>query len=303
MASLSVVITTYNEEKNIERAILSVKRIADEVIVIDGNSTDETQKKAKKLGATVVEKPNDRMLNKNKNSGFSRSTGDWVLSLDADEEIPGDLAKEIVDVINRDDGINGYWIARKNIIFGKWIQHGLWWPDKQLRLFRKDLGKFPCVHVHEYLAVEGKTDTLKAPFHHYNYTSVDQYLRKMISVYTDNEVEHQLAGGYKVDWQDAIRFPVSDFLKIYFAQQGYKDGLHGLVLAILQSFYSFIVFAKMWEKQSFVEVDVRLPHITKELDSVRKETQYWVKTARIHESDSPVKIFLLKIKRKLSIIR
>lgn len=293
--TISVVITAFNSEKTLARTLASVTW-ADEIIVVDSSSTDNTKYVAFKFTKHVFTQPNYPMLNKNKNYGFTKATGDWILCLDSDEVIPSLLAKEIRQKIHQDPVV-GFWIPRKNIIFGRWIQYGLWWPDRQLRLFVRGRGKYPQKHVHEYISVDGPTDELDESYIHYNYESIDQYLWKMQYIYTNNEVENMLAAGTNVRWYDAVRFPVSDFLKIYFAQEGYKDGLHGLVLSLLQSFYSFIVFAKLWEKQKFHEENIPLSAVTSELKKVRRDTRYWIYTSKIKQAGVFTKLLYRLVRR------
>src|SRR4030043_2088266 len=159
MSSISVVVSAWNEEGKIERCLASAKW-ANELIVVDNSSIDKTPHVAKKMGATVFTRPNNPMLNINKNFGFEKASSDLILCLDADEQLTPELSGEIQKVIRDSQETVGYWISRKNIIFGKWIEHGLWWPDKQLRLFRQGKGKFPCKHVHEYIEVSGPTGEL-----------------------------------------------------------------------------------------------------------------------------------------------
>ncbi len=297
MTTVSVVVSARNEEGRLKRCLDSVTW-ANELIVIDNSSTDKTAQIAKKYTSRIWRVPNNLMLNINKNLGFSKAKSDWILSLDADEEVTPQLTREIDNELRKNNSIQGYWIPRKNIIFGKWIQHGLWWPDEQLRLFRRGKGEFPCKHVHEYIAVDGQTEHLQEPYIHYNYDSISQFITKMDTIYTENEVGKLLTTGYQLAWYDAIRFPISDFVKIFFAQEGYKDGLHGLVLSILQSFYSFIVFTKLWEKQSFSDRDVSLPSLHKEFILASKEISYWSLTGQIKETPSWLTKVWFKIKRK-----
>lgn len=296
METISVVLSVFNVSETISQCLSSVSW-ADEIVVIDNESTDKTVAIAKKFTKNIFTRPNNPMLNVNKNYGFTKATGDWIICLDGDEVITAELAKEIQEKALSSAPV-GYWIPRKNIIFGKWIQHGLWWPDKQLRLFRRGRGKFPCKHVHEYIEVDGPTLDLSEPFLHYNYQTVSQFLRKMETIYTENEVKNLMAANYQFAWYDAIRFPVSDFVKIYFAQEGYKDGLHGLVLGILQALYSFVVFAKLWERQQFVEKEVTLPTVSEELARAQKEISYWQKTVLIGESRNILEKLFLKFRRR-----
>lgn len=298
-ATISVVVTAYNEGERLSRCLSSV-RWADEIIVVDSSSTDNTEAVARRFTKHIYKQPNFPMLNTNKNFGFAKASGDWILSLDADEVIPSDLAAEIKEAVGHADQIVGYWLPRKNMIFGKWIQHGLWWPDKQLRLFTRGKGSFPGKHVHEYVSVDGPTAELATPYVHHNYESIRQYLWKMENIYTENEVTNLVASQYHVSWYDAVRFPVSDFLKIFFAQEGYKDGLHGLVLSILQAFYSFIVFAKLWERQKFSEMDIELPVATAELTRAGRDMNYWMLTSEMKETSSPLQKLWYQILRKLS---
>lgn len=295
---ISVVVTTWNEQNNIARSLTSVSW-ADELIVVDGSSTDETATIARRFTKNVYIRPNNPMLNVNKNFGFAKATGDWILSLDADEEVTPVLAREMKEKVKTKD-VAGYWITRKNILFGKWITHAIWWPDPQLRLFRRGRGKFPQNHVHEYLAVEGKTETLAEPMVHYNYTTISQFIYKMDALYTPSEVARLQASGYRVVWYDAIRFPISDFVKLYFAQGGYKDGLHGLVLAGLQAMYALVVFAKLWEAEQFVEQEPTLGAVSRELGAAGRDVRYWTTTAKIAKEKNPLVALFLKIQRRLT---
>jgi len=296
---ISVVISTFNRSASLKRTLESVVPFADEIIVVNSGSTDDTVGIAKKYTPNVFTRQNNLMLNVNKNYGFSKASGDWILNLDDDEIVPQDLAREIRSRIKTaPEDISGYWIPRKNIIFGKWIRHGLWWPDTQLRLFRAGTGKFPEKHVHEYIEVHGKTETIHTAFTHYNYDSIGQYLLKMQTLYIQSEVDRYVSTGYRVRWEDALRFPVSDFLKIYFAQSGYKDGLHGLVLATLQSYYSFLIFAVLWERQKFIQLDIPLSCISNEYIRSTREASYWLDTAKLKTTRNILHTLWLKLHRR-----
>lgn len=295
----SVVISAYNEEKRIEDCLKSVS-FADEIIVIDNSSSDRTAEIVRKYTSKIFKRTNNLMLNVNKNFGFSKTTGDWILNLDADERVSEDLQKEIKEILKTTKNINGYWIPRKNIIFGKWIQSDQWWPDYQLRLFKRNKGKFPEKHVHEYLKVEGDTEKLQYFLIHQNYSSVDQYLYKMLNIYTENEVKNRLEDKVRVGWIDALRYPADDFLKTFFAKKGYKDGLHGFTLSLLQAFYMEIVFAKLWERQGFNEdvPDSFLKELHKEFKKIKSEFTYWFLTARMSETKNPFKKIIYRLVRK-----
>ena len=297
---ISVVISAFNEEDKIEACLVSVAW-ADEIIFIDNTSTDRTSEIAGNYTKKIFKIPNNLMLNKNKNFGFEKASGNWILSLDADERVLPELRKEIEDAVNHDDPeIAGYWIPRKNIIFGQWIQNSIWWPDYQLRLFRKGKGKFPEVHVHEMMKVDGETRKMHEPMQHENYSSISQFIRKMDTIYTENEAENLIKSGKELHWSEAIRMPVGDFLKTFFMQKGYKDGLHGLALSILQAFYAELVFLKVWENRGFEKVNNKhfLTDVHLIFQKLSSEFRYWYLSSLIDESKNSAQKLLLRLMRK-----
>lgn len=299
---LSVVISAYNEERNIEECIESVSDIASEIIVVDNGSSDKTADLAKKAGAKIFTQVNDvRKIDIQKNYGFDKAHEDWILSLDADERVTPKLAAEIIKEISQNSKTAGYWIPRKNIIFGKWIRHSLWWPDYQLRLFKKGKGKFPNATVHVPIDVKGDTRHLSEPMLHKSYDSVQTFVNRMNNIYTEVEAEGIVKNGEKLKWIDAVELPVSDFFKTYFLQKGYRDGIHGLILSVLQSFYMFLVFAKVWEKQGFYERDEKeiLAGLTDEFNKKTNEGKFWLLTAMQHESRNPFKKIVYAVSKKL----
>jgi len=279
---ISVVISAFNEEKNIKACLESIKW-ADEIVLVDNSSSDKTVLLAKKYTAKIYRRPNYQMLNINKNYGFEKAEGEWLLNLDADECVSDELKEEIREIIKQPQKVVAFQMPRKNIIFGRWIQHGIWWPDYQIRLFKKGKAKFACRHVHEKLEVTGEVGQLKNPLLHHNYYSISQFVRKMNEIYTENEAENYLKAKKKIYWYDAIRMPVNDFIANFFARESYKDGLHGLVLSLLQAFYAFLVFAKIWEKQSFWQYNHS--DFNKEVYQEIKKTipnfSYWVRKNKL----------------------
>lgn len=298
MNKISVIISAFNEEENIKDCLESAKW-ADEIIFVDNTSTDKTIQIAKKYTDKIYTRFNYPMLNTNKNFGFGKASGDWLISLDADERITPELKKEIKSAVVKNK-YPGYFIPRKNMIFGKWIKHTGWYPDHQLRLFKKGKGKFPEKHVHEMVKLDGQAGYLKEHILHLNYLTVSQFIQKLDRIYTPNEAENLLEKKKAVVWQDAIRFPVKEFINRFFAQKGYKDGLHGLVLSLLMAFYHLVVFAKVWEKRGFKEEKLPFSDFVAEMKKLGKETTYWLTTSLIKETEGPVKKFLLKSRRKLS---
>ncbi len=303
--TISVVLSVYNEENNIKDCLESVKDLADEIIVVDNSSTDNTAAIAKKYTTHVYSQKNDeRDIDGLKNFGFKHATSKWTFCIDADERVTPELAAEIKEMVGQESEFSGYWISRKNIIFGKWIQNDMWWPDYQLRLFKTGSGKYTSGKVHRNLEVEGATEKLNSPLTHLNYTYTTQYVEKL-NKYTTIEAEGIISSGYKFNWLDAIRFPVNDFVKTFFLQKGYKDGLHGLVLSMLQAFYMEVVFVKVWEKEGFREYDNEnfIDLVMKEFKQSILKAKYWVASVKITETKNPFKKARLKVARKISLNR
>jgi len=303
---LSVVISVFNGEKELEDCLKSAS-FADEIIVVNNSSTDKTEEIARRYTDKIFTRPNSPMLNVNKNFGFSKATGEWILNLDADERVTLELQKEIKEKIGNwkleigNSRPSGYWIPRKNIIFGKWIKHSGWYPDRQLRLIRRGKGKFPEEHVHEAIKVEGEVGYLKNHIMHNNYESISQFLYKLATIYGPNEAEQLIKKGYSFDPRDAIRFPVKEFLSRFFAREGYRDGFHGLILSVLMAFYHFIVFSYIWEKHKFKQIndEVILAETEKEIVQSSKDFFFWFSKERTKFIKNPVSKIFHQILRKV----
>lgn len=301
MATLSVVVSVFNGEKYLSQCLTSVKDIADEIIVVDHQSSDNSLTIAKKFTKKIYsQKNNPEDIDRQKNFGFEKATSDWTLSLDADERLTEELKKEIQETI-ADEKFVGYWIPRKNIIFGKWIQHTGWYPDYQLRLFKTGKGKFVKQHVHEDVQVDGQTARFVSPFIHEAYQSIAQFLQRGLLVYAPNEAKAMRDNGYVFSFADAIRFPVKEFLSRFFAREGYKDGFHGLVLSLLMSAYHFAVFAYLWEYEKFKEHEDSVDIFSEEIKSSAKDLRYWLNSVKIEKTKNPASKVLLRAKRKLGL--
>lgn len=305
MVKISVCLATFNEEKNLADCLKSVQGLADEIVIVDGTSTDKTVAIAKKYGAKVIVRENPPMFHLNKQKAFEAATGDWILYLDADERVTPELKKEISEVTSvqrlatSENKPAGFWLPRKNIIFGKWMEHTGWYPDYQLRLFRRGQAFLPCQTVHEQPVLQGQAGHLENPLWHENYQTISQFMGRL-DKYTENDKNLFLAQQKKIEWFDAIRFPAAEFLKRFFREQGYKDGLHGLVLSLFQSFSAFVTFAKVWEAGNFKETDSQnfLVKTQKELVGALGEMRYWFLTAKVENTGNPVKKIWYRILRK-----
>lgn len=302
---ISAVISAYNEEKKIKRCLESLKWV-DEIIFVDNSSVDSTVQIAKNYTDKIIAQKNDPgNIDIQKNTGIEKASGDWILLVDADEEVSMELADEIrqLNFGEIEEQINSFYIPRKNIIFGKWIEHSGWYPDWQIRLFRNGKGKYNKKHYHEMISVEGKTCYLNEHIIHYNYETVAQFLHKHLFLYAPNEADEMISRGYVFDWRGIIRMPMSEFLSRYFAREGFRDGFHGLVLAVLMAFYHAGIFLNIWEKERFNEQKGQniLGGFEEEIKKSSKEIKFWLNTGKVNAEKNFFRKYARKIRNKLPI--
>lgn len=245
MFPISVAIITKNEEHNIEDALKSVAD-AQEIIVVDSFSSDRTVEICRKYTDKVFQHQWEGYA-RQKQRAVDLAVGQWVLILDADERVTPDLKVEIVKTIAQTD-CNGFYMPRENYFIGKWIKHGGWWPDNTLRLFKKDKGRFEIREVHEKIVIEGRTGYLKNPLRHYTYRSIQDFTERMEGYSTLAAREILKSSGKAGVFSLTVK-PLSTFLKMYVLRLGVLDGRHGLILAVLYSYYTFLKYAKTWEIQ------------------------------------------------------
>jgi glycosyltransferase involved in cell wall biosynthesis len=259
---ISVVINTLNEEKNIERAIKSVE-FADEIIVCDMHSDDNTVILAKKLGAKIIFHKRTGFVEPARNFAISKAAGEWILILDADEEVPEGLAKKLKQIMDEESVATFVEIPRKNMIFGKWM-----------------------LAAEEHLALI-----------HHHYTSVAQFVERN-SRYSAIQAKELDQDGVEFSWKDLVKKPLGEFLGRYFANRGFEDGVQGLGLSLLQAFMFLLQYLYLWELQGYKDQKVswdEMKQITKESG---KELNYWLKYGNL--SKNHVKRFLQKAKNKIT---
>lgn len=245
---LSVTIITLNEEANIRRTLESV-RWADEIVVLDSGSTDRT--------TAICREFTDKVFHQDwigfsgqKNAAIDRATGDWVLSLDADEPIEPELAEEIRRIITSADARDGYRIPRKTFFLGKWVRFGGWYPDRNLRLFRRGKGRFAARAVHESVHVDGTVGDTRHAILHYAYPDLASYLAS-INRYSTLAVDVMAERGIpavKASLPNILLRPAFTFLHKYVFRLGFLDGKHGLILNLFHAVYVFSKYAKAWER-------------------------------------------------------
>lgn len=247
MVKLSVVIATYNEEKNIKDCLESVKDMADEIVVVDGSSEDNTVKIVRQFNSKVYVVSNQPMFHKNKQLALDKASGDWILQLDADERVTGDLRKEILSRIKNPKDFNGFYIPRKNHFLSKWLRKGGQYPDYVIRLVKKGKAYFPCESVHEQIEVEDKVGYLKNDLIHLANASLTHYWRNA-NRYTSLAAKELSKDKAKFNITNIFNYfiwlPVSTFFNIFIRHKGFEDGLYGFLFAYFSSLHHPITFVK-----------------------------------------------------------
>jgi glycosyltransferase involved in cell wall biosynthesis len=246
MQKVSAVIITFNEERNIERCLESV-RWADEIVVVDSFSKDRTVALARKYTDKIYQHEypgSTRQMVR----GIQYSDGDWILFVDADEVVSPELSEEIQMIMRAGTEHVGFELLRKPNMFGKWIEHGGWFPDWQFRFFRKDAYVVNHQEVHGGFDTGGPKGRLRNVVYHYTYQSLHDYYERM-NEYTSLQVSNKLAEGRAgtIRWYNLLLSPVSHFLRMFVVRKGYKDGFHGFILAALDATYTLGLYAKLWE--------------------------------------------------------
>ncbi len=282
---LSVVITAWNEEQNLPRAVKSVKSLADEVIVVDTQSTDDTVNVARKLGCKVFTHKNTGIVEPVRNFSIAKASGDWLLLLDADEEVTSQLADTINKLISSDQA-DYYRLPRQNIIFGQMIKSSHWWPDYVYRLFKKGFVVWGDA-IHSIPQTRGRgldlpADSKIAIIHHH-YDTISQYVDRL-NRYTDHQLSQLSTRDVVFSWPFLIQKPAAEFFTQYFARQGYKDGLHGLALACLQAFSELVLYLKLWQNQKFPPHTISPSQVTREVKNQYRNFLWWQGEIRLSGS-------------------
>ena len=246
MAGVSVTLITRNESSNIGAALASVAW-ADERIVVDAESTDDTAALARQAGCRVEVRPWPG-YGAQKNFAASLASHDWILSLDADERVTPGLASEIRAAVARGGPVVGYRIPRLAWYLGRWIRSTDWYPDYQLRLYDRRAGAWNERRVHERVEVTGHVGLLASALHHFPYRDVSHHLAT-IDRYTSLGAEQWFSEGRRAHYIDLFLHPPAAFLRNYVLRLGVRDGLTGLILSGLNSYYVFLKYVKLWELQ------------------------------------------------------
>lgn len=240
--TISVVLATYNEENTITDCLESVKNLADEIIIVDGSSTDRTVEIAKSFGAKVIITENHLNFHINKQKAIEAASKDWILQLDADERVTLELSKEIRKrLASSVQRLDGYWIPRKNWFLGRFLMKGGVYPDYTLRLYRRGKGRLPMKDVHEQAIVYGKVSYIKEPLVHIADPTFSRYLKRF-DRYTDfiaGQLKEKRIGKHPLRMlQYLLLLPIWWFFKVFVRHKGFMDGWQGFVF----SFFSALRF-------------------------------------------------------------
>ncbi|MGB9911225.1 MAG: glycosyltransferase family 2 protein [Microgenomates group bacterium] len=247
---LSVALATFNEENNLTDCLNSIKDLADEIVIVDGGSTDKTVEIAKKFRAKLIITDNPPIFHINKQKAINVCRGEWILQLDADERVTLELKKEIKRIIkNSPHDVVAYFIPRKNFFLGRWLRKTGQYPDGVIRFFKKGKAYLPCKSVHEQMEVKGKVDWLKSHLLHYPYSSFSEYLKKS-NRYTSLTAQELLKNGekpsifgyLKAEWQ-----AIKTFLLLFIRHKGFLDGFPGFVFSLYSGFHHITAYVKFWE--------------------------------------------------------
>lgn len=253
---ISVVLATHNEEKNIERCLLAVKKFADEIIVVDGSSTDTTVDLAQKYDARVISTTNKPLFHINKQMAMDEAKGELVLQLDADEVVDDELAEFIQSVHKKiiehqeNNLPSAWWIRRKNWFLNRFLTKGGQYPDPVIRLYQKGKARLPQKDVHEQMSVDGDVGWAEGHLLHYSSPTFSEYLRKW-NDYTSLKATQLKDEGVRTGFGTLITYflwkPIYTFLSIYLRHKGCMDGYPGFVFALYSGLYFPMSYLKLWE--------------------------------------------------------
>jgi (heptosyl)LPS beta-1,4-glucosyltransferase len=296
---ITALVHTFNEEKNIERCLLSLVDWVDEIIVVDMGSTDRTVDIAKTLKAKIFNFPYTGFVEPARNFGIEKARGQWLVILDADEEIPRALVTTLKKIV-KENQADFCRLKRKNIIFNKWIKHAGWWPDYQIRFFKKGFvtwtDKIHGIPLTRGTGLDIAQSDDQCIIHH-NYQSLEQYLIRM-NRYTSIAAKDLYLSDERFSLPKLMTSISTEFVNRFFLREGYKDGLHGLALALLQGFSETVVMLKIWELENFKEERIHLKEMERSQGKEFREKQYWLYNEMIKSDHSFVQDIIWRVKRK-----
>ncbi len=240
--TLTVVIITKNEEKNIEDCLKSVHGWASEIVVVDDESSDKTIEIVRRYTNKIFQRKMDNE-GRHRNWAYAQAQNPWVLSLDADEMVSPELRQEITNALQNGNSFHAYSIPLRNYIGNYWVKHSGWYPAGKLRLFMKDRFKYEEVEVHPRVFLEGNTGHLTKDIIHKGYPDFEHFLAS-VNRQTTLEARKWIQTGRRMSFGKALWRTIDRFFRRFIGKKGYKDGFIGLMIAILDSFYQIMSYAK-----------------------------------------------------------
>ena len=250
----SCVVITHNEAKRLEPALKSVAGLASEIVVVDAESADDTLKIARRFGARVFTRKWTGFADQ-KNFANAQAAGPWILSLDADERVSPELREELAAMKGEEPEDAGFSMPRRVYYLGRWIRHSGWYPDRKVRLFRKDRAAWTGDYVHENLVVSGRVEALRGALHHFTYASIADHVAR-INRFSGLGAQKLYAKGRKGRILPLLALPPARFFKSYVLKLGVLDGFPGFVIAVLNGYAVFLRYAKLreiWKKGERIE--------------------------------------------------
>lgn len=298
MEKISAVVTAINgEDKSLASCLSSVRDFVSEIVIVDMSQGAEIKKVAKKFKAKVYNHDFVNYVEPVRNFGIQKAKNDWILILDPDEEVSKTLTKRLTNII-KENSADYVRIPRKNIVFGKILRHSKWWPDMNIRFFKKGFVSWDEI-IHSVPMTQGRGMDLEAKdevaITHHHYETIEQFVERL-NRYTSVQASLK-SKDYKFSWKDLIAKPIGEFLSRFFASGGYRDGIHGLGLSFLQSFSEVVVYLKIWQIQGFKEESMPIDTVINEIGKARKEISYWENNTLVNEKGG----IIPRIKRKLMI--
>jgi len=244
MSRITAGVLACDNENTIRRCLESVSWADERLVILDDRSTDATAEISRTIGARVLVNRFENFAQQ-RNYGFDHTGTEWRFYIDSDEEATTALGEEIRGVVHT-PGYTGWWVPRRNLIWGRETRHGGWYPDYQLRLYRVDSARYDPEHpVHEVVQLEGQSGYLREPLIHHNYTTMQQFRAKQ-QQYVELEAGIRLRAGVRPRPWTIVSQPLREFWRYYVRLQGYRDGLHGLRLcALVAYYYGYAVTARL----------------------------------------------------------
>jgi glycosyltransferase involved in cell wall biosynthesis len=243
--TVSAIVVCYNEEENIGRCLKSLQW-CDEIVVVDSFSTDRTVEISRQFTDIVIQRKWAGYRDQ-KAFAHSKTTKDWVLMIDADEEVTPELRKEICEQLASGGAhYSGFLLPRMVFYLNRWWRRGGWYPDYDVRLFRRDRARWGGIEPHEKINVDGAVRRLLHPLHHFSYRNIDDHIQR-INRFTSISSRELRKQAKRWRWRDALIRPAFRFCRFYFLKRGFMEGFAGFYVAVSAALYVFLKYAKLWE--------------------------------------------------------